>query len=251
MLSRTVRNLANIYFASSHVWKQIFSQVFQNLIPADTLVFVVKITVYKEKCPQACNRETSFLSAESVETRYRSKHQGHYSLHKQTPLPTPLKDVGEVTHGNMTHNNTAYYGAFHWESKMNMLNVYFALYIKLPVATWLFWATTKTKAFFIQCKQWSICHNQIISYLPLKFGLSQARQWEETVRGGDQGTTTVMETWEGWRALALSDAMKYPTSFCSSALSKIDNKKQSSPTEQVKWAFEFSLSPESTNLPCG
>jgi len=105
------------------------------LVPADTLAFVVKIIVYREKCPQDCNRETHFLSAESFETRYRSKHQGHYSQHKQAPLPTPLKDVGEVTHGNTTHNNTAYYGAFHWENKMNMLTDYFALYIKLTVAT--------------------------------------------------------------------------------------------------------------------
>lgn len=125
VLSRTVRNLANIYFASSLVWKQIFSQVFWSLIPADTFAFVVKIIVYREKCPQDCNRETSFLSAESVETRYRSKHQGHYSLHKQAPLPTPLKDVGEVTHGNTTRNNAAYYRAFHWENKMNMWNVSF------------------------------------------------------------------------------------------------------------------------------
>lgn len=76
-----------------------------------------------------------FSTAESVEARYRSKHQGHYSLHKQAPLPTPLKDVGEVTHGNRTHNNTAYYGAFHWENEMNVLDVYLAIYIQLPVAT--------------------------------------------------------------------------------------------------------------------
>lgn len=76
-----------------------------------------------------------FSAAESVEARYRSKHQGHCSLQKQAPLPTPLKDVGEVTHGNRTHNNTAYYGAFHWENEMNVLDVYLAIYIQLPVAT--------------------------------------------------------------------------------------------------------------------
>lgn len=129
------------------MWKQVFSQVFQNMIPADTLAFVVKIVSYKERCPQHCNRETSFPCVESVETRYRSKHQGHYSLHKQAPLPTPLKDVGAVTHGNTNHNNTAYYGAFHCEKKMNILNIYFDLYMKLPVATWLFWAAPKSSLY--------------------------------------------------------------------------------------------------------
>lgn len=45
----------------------------------------------------------------------------------------------------MTHNNTAYHGAFHWENKMNMLYVCFTLYIKLPVATWLICAAPRTK----------------------------------------------------------------------------------------------------------
>lgn len=165
------------------MWKQVFSQVFQNMIPADTLAFVVKIVSYKERCPQHCNRETSFPCVESVETRYRSKHQGHYSPHKQAPLPTPLKDVGAVTHGNTNHNNTAYYGAFHCEKKMNILNIYFDLYMKLPVATWLFWAAP---VFFIQSKQGSICHSQLFSDLPMKSGV---RVREDEVRHGKAGDT--------------------------------------------------------------
>lgn len=40
-----------------------------------------------------------------------------------------------MAHNNTAYNNTAYHGAFHWENKMNILYVYFSLYIKFPVVT--------------------------------------------------------------------------------------------------------------------
>lgn len=98
-------------------------------------MFVVKITVYNERISLGLHQGEAVLCLQGAETRYRSKHQGNCSLHKQAPLPTPLKDVGEVTHGNTTRINTAYNGAVHWENKVNILRVYFTLYIKLPVAT--------------------------------------------------------------------------------------------------------------------
>lgn len=127
MLPRTVDNLANIYFASSHVWKQILSQVFQNLIPADTLAFVVKMAVYKEKCSQTCKREASFLSAQSVERRHRSKHWDTVHHTNKLPFQHLCADVGEVTHGNTNHCNTACCGSFPWENETIMLSVYFAV----------------------------------------------------------------------------------------------------------------------------
>lgn len=54
---------------------------------------------------------------------------------------------------------------------------------------------TKDKIFFIQYKQWSTCRNQMVSYLPMKFGVSQVRKQEGAARGGDQGTVAAVETW--------------------------------------------------------